>query len=100
MMRLIDALPLEKTIIEWQTAETIEPLTKTIVDNVGTIITHAPTIEAIPIEWIMEYPDKLIEEIEMILDLDLAQHIKIHQDLLFYKTQLRIMVERWKEENE
>ena len=99
-MRLIDAEPIEKAIAEWKERETNEPLTKTIVDNVGTLITHAPTIEAIPIEWIMEYPDKLKEEIGMILDLDLAQYIKIHQDLLFYKTQLRIMVERWKEENE
>lgn len=59
-----------------------------------------PTVDAIPIDWIMEYPDKLKEEIGMILDLDLAQYIKMHEDLFFYKTQLSIMCERWKDENE
>ena len=66
-MRLIDALPLEKTIIEWQKGETIEPLTKTIVDNVGTLITHAPTIEAIPIDWLIEYVRKITGDIRDIL---------------------------------
>lgn len=51
-MRLIDAEPIERDITEWKARETNEPLTKTIVDNVGTWVTHAPTIDAIPISWL------------------------------------------------
>ena len=92
-MRLIDALPLEKTIIEWQTAETIEPLTKTIVDNVGTIITHALTIEAIPIEWI----ENKIADIKKRPDDDYSisdcYELRISEVWLW-------LLEFWKEENQ
>lgn len=53
-MRLIDAEPIERDIAEWKARETNEPLTKTIVDNVGTLVTHAPTIEAIPVSYIQK----------------------------------------------
>lgn len=66
-MRLIDAEPIEKAIAEWKERETNELLTMTIVDNVGTWITHAPTIEAIPIEWLIEYVRKRNLDIRDIL---------------------------------
>ena len=70
-MRLIDAEPIEKAIAEWKERETNEPLTMTIVENVGTRITHAPTVNAIPIEWLIEYGKKRtinIRDIFIIID--------------------------------
>ena len=71
-MKLIDAEPIEKAIAEWKERETNEPLTMTIVDNVGTMITHSPTVDAIPISWIEEWEEKYTEgeySFELITDL-------------------------------
>lgn len=91
-MRLIDAEPIEKAIAEWKERETNEPLTKTIVDNVGTLITHAPTIEAIPVSFIK----KQIKERRKQEEWEFNNYGEYNQIAFAYS----YLIENWRKENQ